>query len=65
MNNGGIILFLQPSDPAFASQTKVYQDIGEEMLLHAFEGMSKNHVISSFIWKSESHKNTKVHQNKA
>ncbi|XP_051978301.1 kinesin-like protein KIF1C [Xyrauchen texanus] len=25
-------------DPAFASQRKVYQDIGEEMLLHAFEG---------------------------
>ncbi|XP_026177622.1 kinesin-like protein KIF1C [Mastacembelus armatus] len=25
-------------DPAFASQTQVYKDIGEEMLLHAFEG---------------------------
>ncbi|XP_051919124.1 kinesin-like protein KIF1C isoform X1 [Hippocampus zosterae] len=25
-------------DPAFASQRQVYQDIGEEMLLHAFEG---------------------------
>uniref|UniRef100_A0A8C1I235 Kinesin motor domain-containing protein n=1 Tax=Cyprinus carpio carpio TaxID=630221 RepID=A0A8C1I235_CYPCA len=25
-------------DPSFASQGKVYQDIGEEMLLHAFEG---------------------------
>uniref|UniRef100_A0A673LDW2 Kinesin-like protein KIF1C n=1 Tax=Sinocyclocheilus rhinocerous TaxID=307959 RepID=A0A673LDW2_9TELE len=25
-------------DPSFASQRKVYQDIGEEMLLHAFEG---------------------------
>ncbi|TRY88268.1 hypothetical protein DNTS_032460 [Danionella cerebrum] len=25
-------------DPLFASQRKVYQDIGEEMLLHAFEG---------------------------
>ncbi|KTF75605.1 hypothetical protein cypCar_00050002, partial [Cyprinus carpio] len=25
-------------DPAFASQRQVYLDIGEEMLLHAFEG---------------------------
>ncbi|XP_067301440.1 kinesin-like protein KIF1C [Pseudorasbora parva] len=25
-------------DPAFASQTQVYRDIGEQMLLHAFEG---------------------------
>uniref|UniRef100_A0A8C4YSV1 Kinesin family member 1C n=1 Tax=Gopherus evgoodei TaxID=1825980 RepID=A0A8C4YSV1_9SAUR len=25
-------------DPAFASQQQVYKDIGEEMLLHAFEG---------------------------
>ncbi|XP_020780541.2 kinesin-like protein KIF1C [Boleophthalmus pectinirostris] len=25
-------------DPAFATQKKVYKDIGEEMLLHAFEG---------------------------
>ncbi|XP_073717033.1 kinesin-like protein KIF1C [Misgurnus anguillicaudatus] len=25
-------------DPSFASQRKVYEDIGEEMLLHAFEG---------------------------
>lgn len=29
---------LQEEDPSFASQRKVYQDIGEEMLLHAFEG---------------------------
>lgn len=29
---------LQEEDPSFASQKKVYQDIGEEMLLHAFEG---------------------------
>uniref|UniRef100_A0A673N3L7 Kinesin motor domain-containing protein n=1 Tax=Sinocyclocheilus rhinocerous TaxID=307959 RepID=A0A673N3L7_9TELE len=29
---------LQEEDPSFASQGKVYQDIGEEMLLHAFEG---------------------------
>ncbi|KAL4659954.1 kinesin-like protein KIF1C [Arapaima gigas] len=27
-----------PEDPAFASQRQVYLDIGEEMLLHAFEG---------------------------
>lgn len=26
------------SDPHFADQHKVYRDIGEEMLLHAFEG---------------------------
>ncbi|XP_028998763.1 kinesin-like protein KIF1C isoform X2 [Betta splendens] len=25
-------------DPSFASQTQVYKDIGEEMLLHSFEG---------------------------
>uniref|UniRef100_A0A3P8Z0J3 Kinesin-like protein n=1 Tax=Esox lucius TaxID=8010 RepID=A0A3P8Z0J3_ESOLU len=28
----------QPEDEAFASQRQVYKDIGEEMLLHAFEG---------------------------
>lgn len=28
----------QEEDPSFASQRRVYQDIGEEMLLHAFEG---------------------------
>ena len=28
----------QPSDPIFASQRKVYEDIGLEMLDHAFEG---------------------------
>ncbi|KAJ8281899.1 hypothetical protein COCON_G00044180 [Conger conger] len=27
-----------PEDPSFASQRQVYLDIGEEMLLHAFEG---------------------------
>nr|XP_056721596.1 kinesin-like protein KIF1B isoform X4 [Euleptes europaea] len=27
-----------PDDPCFASQNRVYNDIGEEMLLHAFEG---------------------------
>ena len=29
---------LQPSDPLFANQDKVYSDIGKEMLHHAFEG---------------------------
>lgn len=29
---------LQPTDINFASQETVYKDIGEEMLLHAFEG---------------------------
>lgn len=29
---------LQEDDPHFASQHQVYKDIGEEMLLHAFEG---------------------------
>lgn len=28
----------QPEDASFASQKQVYKDIGEEMLLHAFEG---------------------------
>ena len=28
----------QPNDSKFASQTKVYEDIGLEMLDHAFEG---------------------------
>ena len=29
---------VQPEDSHFASQLQVYKDIGEEMLLHAFEG---------------------------
>lgn len=29
---------LQPEDVNYASQMQVYKDIGEEMLLHAFEG---------------------------
>lgn len=29
---------LQPEDINYASQMQVYRDIGEEMLLHAFEG---------------------------
>lgn len=34
-----IFLFLlQPDDPSFASQNLVYNDIGKEMLQHAFEG---------------------------
>lgn len=28
----------QPEDPSFASQTLVFNDIGKEMLQHAFEG---------------------------
>lgn len=28
----------QPDDPCFASQDRVYNDIGKEMLEHAFEG---------------------------
>lgn len=28
----------QPEDINYASQMQVYKDIGEEMLLHAFEG---------------------------
>lgn len=31
-------LRLQPEDINYASQMQVYKDIGEEMLLHAFEG---------------------------
>lgn len=31
-------LCLQPEDINYASQMQVYKDIGEEMLLHAFEG---------------------------
>lgn len=30
--------FPQPEDINYASQMQVYKDIGEEMLLHAFEG---------------------------
>lgn len=32
------ILSPQPEDINFAGQQQVYKDIGEEMLLHAFEG---------------------------
>ena len=29
---------VQPEDPNFANQEQVYNDIGKEMLQHAFEG---------------------------
>lgn len=35
---GLIVPVPQPDDARFASQRRVYQDIGKEMLLHAFEG---------------------------
>lgn len=35
---GSLSLFFQPEDLNYASQMQVYKDIGEEMLLHAFEG---------------------------
>lgn len=31
-------MHMQPEDSNYASQQQVYRDIGEEMLLHAFEG---------------------------
>lgn len=33
-----VCVHTQTDDPDFANQRQVYQDIGEEMLLHAFEG---------------------------
>ena len=33
-----LLIFLQPNDPQFADQEIVYQEIGMEMLEHAFEG---------------------------
>ncbi len=33
-----VYIYPQPEDINFASQQQVYRDIGEEMLLHAFEG---------------------------
>lgn len=35
---GSLIPPPQEEDPQFASQRRVYQDIGEQMLLHALEG---------------------------
>ena len=34
----------QPAAPQFASQERVYQDIGVEMLDHAFEGTYRDGV---------------------
>ena len=36
--NTCICSYFQPSAPQFASQERVYQDIGVEMLDHAFQG---------------------------
>ena len=36
--HGSILYTLQPEDPEFATQKMVYNDIGLEMLDHAFEG---------------------------
>ena len=33
-----LLVSLQASDPKFATQEMVYNDIGKEMLHHAFEG---------------------------
>lgn len=33
-----LFFLAQPEDINYASQMQVYKDIGEEMLLHAFEG---------------------------
>ncbi|GIY37348.1 kinesin-like protein unc-104 [Caerostris extrusa] len=38
-------LSIDPTDAAFASQETVYKDIGEEMLLHAFEGAGKSYTM--------------------
>lgn len=38
VNQWFCFVYLQQDDPAFASQRKVYEDIGLEMLEHAFEG---------------------------
>lgn len=38
LSNFSVISFPQPEDPSFASQNLVYNDIGKEMLAHAFEG---------------------------
>lgn len=36
--NATFPLSVQTDDPCFASQNQVYNDIGKEMLQHAFEG---------------------------
>jgi hypothetical protein len=37
----------QPNTPHFSTQRKVYNDIGEEMLQHAFEG---NQITNAPGW---------------
>ncbi|XP_034020175.1 uncharacterized protein LOC117504787 [Thalassophryne amazonica] len=37
-------------DPNFSSQKQVYKDIGEEMLLHAFEGKHAPNVTTKTCW---------------
>ena len=37
-NHGNLTCVFQPADPIFSGQRKVYEDIGIEMLEHAFEG---------------------------
>ena len=43
-----VTLPVQEGDDHFASQTKVYDDIGKEMLEHAFEG-SARFLASLFV----------------
>jgi virulence-associated protein VapD len=42
-------MFLKADDDHFATQTQVYNDIGEEMLQHAFEGLQKKKSIKLSI----------------
>ena len=37
---------IQVEEPDFVSQEQVYKDIGEEMLLHAFEGNTYPFTVS-------------------
>jgi len=48
LNNHKISSF-QESDPDFATQDMVYKDIGEEMLEHAFEGLSVSSSATFFL----------------
>ena len=41
MRERAVPLLTQPEDPNFASQEQVYNDIGKEMLEHAFEGCAE------------------------
>jgi len=36
---------LQPQDPGFHGQDKVYGDLGEEMLEHSFEGKINSRAV--------------------